>query len=144
MLNENEGWMAKNWRPLCGMVYLAICLLDFAIMPVWYTYLTSQFGPERLLEFATKLAPGQQIEALRLLRAEMVWKPVTLDGSGLFHMSFGAILGLTAWTRGQEKTERVRAEVAIAQIVPPTVTANNTPTVTVAPVPPVPPVNTAT
>lgn len=116
MMDENDSWMAKNWRPLSGLVYLAICVLDFAIMPVWYSYLNAQWTPDRLLEFATQMSAGQQVEILRVLRNEMVWKPVTLDGSGLFHMSFGAILGLTAWTRGQEKTERVRANVALAEI----------------------------
>lgn len=31
------------------------------------------------------------------------WSPLTLQGAGLFHLAMGAILGVTAWSRGQEK-----------------------------------------
>ena len=31
------------------------------------------------------------------------WEPLTLKGAGLFHMAMGAILGIAAWSRGQEK-----------------------------------------
>ena len=31
------------------------------------------------------------------------WKSLTLSNGGLIHVSFGAILGVAAWTRGQEK-----------------------------------------
>jgi hypothetical protein len=31
------------------------------------------------------------------------WQPLTLIGAGLFHMAMGAVLGITAWSRGQEK-----------------------------------------
>lgn len=31
------------------------------------------------------------------------WSPLTLQGAGLFHLAMGGILGVTAWSRGQEK-----------------------------------------
>jgi hypothetical protein len=31
------------------------------------------------------------------------WQPMTLQGAGLFHMAMGAVLGLAAWGRTQEK-----------------------------------------
>ena len=31
------------------------------------------------------------------------WQPLTLLGGAFFHLSFGAILGVAAFTRGQEK-----------------------------------------
>jgi hypothetical protein len=31
------------------------------------------------------------------------WQPLTLQGAGLFHMAMGAVLGLSAWGRTQEK-----------------------------------------
>jgi hypothetical protein len=36
-----------------------------------------------------------------------MWKPLTLEGSGLFHVAMGAVLGVTAWTRGQEKITEI-------------------------------------
>jgi hypothetical protein len=32
-----------------------------------------------------------------------------LIGNGFIHMAFGAILGISAWTRGQEKIEAIKA-----------------------------------
>jgi hypothetical protein len=31
------------------------------------------------------------------------WQPITLQGAGLFHIAMGAVLGLAAWGRTQEK-----------------------------------------
>jgi hypothetical protein len=31
------------------------------------------------------------------------WNPLTLQGAGLFHIAMGAVLGLAAWGRTQEK-----------------------------------------
>jgi hypothetical protein len=31
------------------------------------------------------------------------WNPLTLQGAGLYHVAMGAILGVAAWSRGQEK-----------------------------------------
>jgi hypothetical protein len=33
----------------------------------------------------------------------MQWNPITLQGAGLFHMAMGAILGIAAFGRTQEK-----------------------------------------
>jgi hypothetical protein len=37
-----------------------------------------------------------------------MWQPLTLQGGGLIHIAFGAILGISAWTRGQEKIETIK------------------------------------
>jgi hypothetical protein len=34
---------------------------------------------------------------------------MTLQFGGLIHMAFGAILGISAWTRGQEKVAAINA-----------------------------------
>jgi hypothetical protein len=31
------------------------------------------------------------------------WQPLTLGGGGLFHVAFGALLGITSWGRSKEK-----------------------------------------
>jgi hypothetical protein len=36
-------------------------------------------------------------------RVETQWSPITLQGAGLFHMAMGAILGIAAYGRTQEK-----------------------------------------
>jgi hypothetical protein len=35
------------------------------------------------------------------------WMPLTLQGAGLFHLAMGAVLGIAAWSRGQEKIQGV-------------------------------------
>lgn len=31
------------------------------------------------------------------------WRPLTLQGGGLFHMAMGAVVGVSVWQRTQEK-----------------------------------------
>lgn len=88
-MNENESWMNRKWRPAMGWTYMVICILDFAIFPIAWSILQAY-------------AEGQVTSQ---------WDPLTLKGAGLFHMAMGAILGIAAWTRGQEKIAGVAGQV---------------------------------
>lgn len=81
MENKLETWFNRKWRPAMAWSYMIICLFDFIVAPVLWS----------LFMAANK---GNVTEA---------WSPLTLQGAGLFHLSMGAILGVTAWSRGQEK-----------------------------------------
>lgn len=81
---QNEDWMVKKWRPAMGWCYMVICCLDMAIFPVMWN----------VVQVLTK-APITQ------------WNPLTLQGAGLFHLAMGAVLGIAAWSRGQEKIQGV-------------------------------------
>jgi len=72
--------MSAYWRPAMGWTYMAICIFDFIIFPIGWS--------------ATLASIHQTVTE---------WQPLTLQGGGLFHMSMGAILGVAAWSRGQEK-----------------------------------------
>ena len=74
-------WMSSKWRPTMGWVYMAICICDFILFPIAWSLVQVHF----------KGNVGDQ------------WDPITLQGAGLIHMAFGAILGIAAWSRGQEK-----------------------------------------
>ena len=78
---EEEHWMKAMWRPAMGWLYMAMCACDFIIFPV-------------IAMFLPQFIPGMTY---------IPWKSITLDNGGLIHMAFGAILGVAAWTRGQEK-----------------------------------------
>jgi hypothetical protein len=78
---NNESWMNSKWRPAMGWTYMAICILDFALFPIAWSILQASYN-------------GQVTSQ---------WEPLTLKGAGLFHMAMGAILGIAAWSRGQEK-----------------------------------------
>jgi hypothetical protein len=82
---DKEDWMQKKWRPMMAIVYMLINLFDFIIGPILYN----------LLQYWN---PGQAVG---------MWQPLTLQGGGLIHIAFGAILGISAWTRGQEKVASI-------------------------------------
>ena len=77
---KDEGWMQKKWRPAMGWMYMGICTLDMGIFPILWS----------VLQTVTH-APLTQ------------WQPLTLQGAGLFHVAMGAVLGIAAFGRTQEK-----------------------------------------
>ena len=78
---KNEDWMNSKWRPAMGWMYMAVCMADFVIFPI-------------LWSLVQVLAHG---------KVDSQWTPITLQGAGLFHMAMGAILGIAAYGRTQEK-----------------------------------------
>lgn len=91
-MKAEEIWIQKRWRPAVAVTYIVICVFDFILFPlVW-----------PIFEWHTKAQILQ-------------WTPLTLQGGGLFHISFGAILGVSAWTRGQEKVTAWGRERTIEQ-----------------------------
>lgn len=83
---NTEDWMNSKWRPMMAITYMAINVFDFIIGPIYYN----------LLQF---FAGDQQI---------IMWQSITLQNGGLIHLAFGAILGISAWTRGQEKIQLIK------------------------------------
>ena len=78
-----------RWRWTALVVYLAICIYDFMVVPIW-------FGLNRpnLSTFITQLSTVQdpliQLELMKKLTGQH--SPFTLMGGGLFHLAFGSIL----------------------------------------------------
>lgn len=79
---EKEDWMQKTWRPMMAVLYMGICTFDFIIAPILWSIIQA-------------ISNGGTIDAQ--------WQPLTLQGAGLLHLSFGAILGVAAYGRTQEK-----------------------------------------
>jgi Holin of 3TMs, for gene-transfer release len=77
---KKEDWMNSKWRPMMGWMYMLICTMDMVIFPVLWS----------LLQAFTHTAITQ-------------WNPLTLQGAGLFHIAMGAVLGIAAFGRTQEK-----------------------------------------
>jgi len=83
MAQEKEGgaeWMQKYWRPAMGWMYMLICMADMIVFPVLW-------------------ALWQGINHVPITQ----WNPLTLQGAGLFHIAMGAVLGISAFGRTQEK-----------------------------------------
>lgn len=82
---QDEHWAKAYWRPAMGWLYMAMCAFDFIIFPmitIFLPIIQHNFGIDM---------PYKE------------WSSLTLSNGGLIHLAFGAILGVAAFTRGQEK-----------------------------------------
>jgi len=104
--SDEEGWMKSYWRPAMAFVYMAICIFDFIIMPV-YTE-RNNIKADRAVELVRTLPEKDQVLALQVLTKESIWNPITLKENGFIHIAFGFILGIAAWTRGQVQIASVK------------------------------------
>jgi hypothetical protein len=78
---KKEDWMNAKWRPMMGWMYMLVCTMDFVVFPILWSLIQS-------------LSHGN---------VATQWSPVTLQGAGLFHMAMGAVIGVAAFGRTQEK-----------------------------------------
>lgn len=72
--------MQNLWRPAMGWMYMIICFCDMIVFPVLWSLLQA-FQHQQITQ----------------------WDPLTLRGAGLFHIAMGAVLGIAAFGRTQEK-----------------------------------------
>ena len=92
--NKETGFNTK-WRPAMGWLYLAVCAFDFIIFPMSWN-----------------LAQATYLKQVVFTQ----WNPLTLQGAGFFHIAMGAVLGISAYGRTQEKIEDKKI---VAQTIPP-------------------------
>ena len=78
---KKEDGMNSKWRPMMGWMYMVVCMMDMVVFPILWSLLQSLNG-------------GQVTSQ---------WNPLTLQGAGLFHIAMGAVLGIAAFGRTQEK-----------------------------------------
>ena len=78
---KKEDWMNSKWRPMMGWMYMLVCVCDFVLFPILWS--------------AVQAVAGGQVHSQ--------WQPITLQGAGLFHIAMGAVLGIAAMGRTQEK-----------------------------------------
>jgi hypothetical protein len=78
--SKKEDWMNSKWRPMMGWMYMVVCMFDMILFPILWS----------LLQTVTHTPITQ-------------WNPLTLQGAGLFHIAMGAVLGIAAFGRTQEK-----------------------------------------
>ena len=110
---KEEDWMTKKWRPMMAIMYMICCVCDFALFPILFT----------VVQFWETQAAN---DAFRQ------WVPITLQGGGLFHVAMGAVLGVSAFGRTQEKI--AGASNTSTSVDTPTL-SSATPTFTPAPAP---------
>jgi hypothetical protein len=78
---KKEDWMNSKWRPMMGWMYMVVCMFDFVLFPILWSI----------------------VQTLGHGAVNVQWQPITLQGAGLFHIAMGAIIGVSAYGRTQEK-----------------------------------------
>lgn len=79
---------------MMGWTYMITCIFDFIVAPILWSIVQAYFK-------------GNVTEA---------WNPITLQGAGLYHVAMGAILGVTAWKRSEEKMQQYVPRQPLQQI----------------------------
>lgn len=102
---KKEDWMNTKWRPMMGWSYMLTCVADFVLFPILWSL----------------------IQMIGEGKVEMQWQPITLQGAGLYHIAMGAVLGITAFGRTQEKlNDKAGATVPATQSFSAPTTVNTT------------------
>jgi hypothetical protein len=82
---KKEDWMQSRWRPMMAVLYMMVCAFDFMVAPVLWSVIQAMYKGQITTQ----------------------WQPLTLQGAGLFHLAMGAVLGVAAYGRTQEKLNNV-------------------------------------
>lgn len=77
---KSEDFIQSKWRPMMAWMYMVTVTMDMVVFPVVWSI--------------AQVLTHQPITQ---------WQPLTLQGAGLYHMAMGAILGVAAYGRTQEK-----------------------------------------
>lgn len=83
---EDEPWINRYWRPMMAWQYFLVCLCDFIIFPSISMYYAAHYAVE----------------------SQWKWDPITLTAGGFYHIAMGIIIGVSAYSRGQENLLRTR------------------------------------
>jgi hypothetical protein len=83
---EDEPWIMRYWRPMMAWQYFVVCICDFIIFPSFAMYYASKYG----------------------VAENFKWDPITLASGGFYHIAMGIIVGVAAYSRGQENLLRTR------------------------------------
>jgi len=113
---KKDDFIQNKWRPMMAVMYMSVCAFDFIVAPILFT----------IVQFWETQAAN---DAFRQ------WMPLTLQGGGLFHMAMGAVLGISAYGRTQEKLGGATGNSTVVPTPAPIVTPAPTPIVAPTPAP---------
>lgn len=91
-MSQTRNRLAANWRPLSAYTYMIIVLFDFIIAPILWV------GVHVYLNLPI-----------------VSWEPLTLQSGGMFHLAMGAVMGVSSYTRGQEKVETAKQPTTVVK-----------------------------
>lgn len=94
-----EMWYQRSWRPMMAAIYMLLCILDYGVRPMINYYQSTNFDLAKVVQTIEILEPAVQIEILKFSQTETM-EPILTE---FVHLSFGAILGVAAFSRGSSK-----------------------------------------
>lgn len=80
-----------------AVVYAVICIFDFIIVPSWIGVTRQDIVGQLDAAAVLALDPAVQIQILESISKQHT--PFTLQGGGLFHLAYGALLTGSAVTK---------------------------------------------
>lgn len=91
-LQDDEGW-----KSVLAIVYAAICIMDFILIPAALNIMRKEVLDDTLKATLAGLDSASQVEFVKAMYRQYI--PLTLQGNGIFHISFGALLTGSAITK---------------------------------------------
>ena len=79
--SSGDSWINTRWRPAMAWMYMIVCIFDFIIFPILWSSI--------------------QVKDHGVVTSQ--WQPLTLINGGFFHLTMGAVVGISAYGRTKEK-----------------------------------------
>lgn len=103
-MSAKTGWFAfwnwcadrNGWQTLAGITYLGICVFDFVIVPAWIGL--NRADLQEVLTVTSQAVTDSAVQVMLIENLTKQHTPFTLQGGGLFHLAFGALLTGSAIT----------------------------------------------
>lgn len=80
----------NGWQALASVVYLIICIFDFVIVPSWIGL--NRVDIHEILAVSNEAITDPSVQMMLIEGLTQQHTPFTLQGGGLFHLAFGALL----------------------------------------------------
>ena len=87
----------EGWKTVLAIVYAVICIFDFIVVPAWIGLTRAAIDFDLTMQALIALDPSVQIKVIEAMTFQH--QPFTLQGAGLFHLAFGALLTGSAISR---------------------------------------------
>lgn len=100
----NEKWY-QTWRPAMAYLYMILCIGDYIIRPAVNYKSNRDFDFTKAVESVKGLDSGVQVGAIGLLKDKGFISPILNE---FVHLAFGAVLGISAFGRNQERQIMLR------------------------------------
>lgn len=97
-------WLQRDegWKTLIAVIYALICIMDFILIPIGLNAMRKEVDTN-LKDSLKGLDPIAQVEFIKAIYRQ--YTPLTLQGNGVFHLAFGAILTGSALHKKDQESD---------------------------------------